>query len=73
MSTLIKPFHLTPFEKNINGKANVNWDDTISYVNDRNNGTEKWDDIRWAHYGCRVYNNANISVVTSGVSSPNIQ
>lgn len=68
MSTLIKPFHLTPFEKNINGKANVNWDDTISYVNDRNNGTEKWDDIRWAHYGCRVYNNANISVVTSGVS-----
>lgn len=68
MSQLIKPFHLTPFEKSINQKANINWDDTIGYINDRNLGTESWDDMRWVHYGCRVYNNANISITTSGVS-----
>lgn len=34
MNTLYKPFHLTPFEKDINQKANVNWDDIIAYVND---------------------------------------
>lgn len=34
MNLLIKPFHLTPFEKNINQKANINWDDIIAYVND---------------------------------------
>ena len=34
MNTLYKQFHLTPFEKNINQQANVNWDDIIAYVND---------------------------------------
>lgn len=34
MNPLIKMFHLTPFEKNINQKANINWDDIIAYVND---------------------------------------
>ena len=34
MNSLIKQFHLTPFEKNINQKANINWDDIIAYVND---------------------------------------
>ncbi|HPO87526.1 MAG TPA: hypothetical protein PLN86_16930 [Candidatus Hydrogenedentes bacterium] len=34
MNLLVKPFHLTPFEKNINQKANINWDDIIAYVND---------------------------------------
>ncbi len=68
MSDLIKPFHLTPFEKSINGKANINWDDTITYLNQRNNGASSWDNIRWAHYGCRVYNSADISIATSGVS-----
>lgn len=68
MNQLNKTFHLTPFEKNINQKANINWDDTITYLNDRNSGVAAWDDIRWLHYGCRVYNNANISIATSGVS-----
>lgn len=66
MTDFVKPFHLTPFEKNINQKANINWDDTIAWMNDRNNGIEAWDDLRYPHYGCRVYNNANISVATSG-------
>lgn len=68
MATFVKPFHLTPFEKDINQKANVNWDDIGTYLNDRNSGVAAWDDLRWAHYGCRVYNNANISITTSGVS-----
>ena len=34
MNLLVKQFHLTPFEKNINQKANINWDDIIAYVND---------------------------------------
>lgn len=34
MNTLYKTFHLTPFEKHINQKANINWDDIIAYVND---------------------------------------
>ena len=68
MNTLIKPFHLTKIKKNINQKANINWDDIISYINDRNSGSSYWDDLRWGHYGCRVYNNANISIASSGVS-----
>lgn len=66
MTALVKPFHLTPFEKNINYKANVNWDDTITFINDRDTGAAVWSDLRWNHYGCRVYNNANISIATSG-------
>ena len=38
MNLLTKPFHLTPFEKNINQKANINWDDIIAYVNDLASG-----------------------------------
>lgn len=34
MNTLVKPFHFTPFEKNINQKANINFDDIVAYVND---------------------------------------
>ena len=66
MSDFVKPFHLSPFEENINLKANRNWDDIISYTNNRNNGTAAFDAIRWLAHGCRVYNNTNISVATSG-------
>jgi hypothetical protein len=34
MAELVKSFHLTRFEKNINEKANINWDDIITYIND---------------------------------------
>lgn len=34
MNNLVKAFHLTRFEKDINDKANINWDDIIAYVND---------------------------------------
>ena len=66
MSDFVKPFHLTPFEENINLKANRNWDDLILYTNNRNNGSDAFGAIRWANYGCRVYNNANISITASG-------
>lgn len=66
MSDFIKPFHLSPFEANINLKANRNWDDMITHTNNRNNGTDAFGPMRWACYGCRVYNSAVISIVTSG-------
>ncbi len=34
MTVLVKTFHLSRFEKDINDKANINWDDIIAYVND---------------------------------------
>lgn len=67
MSDFVKPFHLSPFEENINLKANRNWDDLILYTNNRNNGSDAFGAMRWASYGCRVYNDANISVSVSGV------
>lgn len=63
MSDFVKPFHLSPFEENINLRANRNWDEHISYTNNRNNGTTAFDAIRWSAYACRVYNNTTISVV----------
>jgi hypothetical protein len=45
-SPLAKTFHFSQFENPINDAVNVNFDDIVKYINDRNDGTSSWDELR---------------------------
>lgn len=46
MTALAKTFHFSQFQKNINDSLNVNFDDIVNYINNRNDGTLFWDQLR---------------------------
>lgn len=39
-------FRFSQFQKNINDSLNVNFDDIVSYINNLNDGTNFWDQLR---------------------------
>ena len=45
MAELAKTFQFSQLQPNIQDGVNVNLDDIIAYINDRNNGDEGWDDL----------------------------
>ena len=45
MTNISKPFHFSRFEPDIQQRLNVNFDELVNYLNDRNSGTVAWDNV----------------------------
>jgi hypothetical protein len=46
VTALAKTFHFSQFEAPINDGVNVNFDDIVKYINERNDATSSWDQLR---------------------------